>query len=467
MIFSTPEFLFIFLPTVWLIFWLLSFSGKQHLLLGWLGLASFVFYSVWDITLLPLLLGSIAVNYWLAGYVTSPNRAWLWLGVGFNLGLLGWFKYSIFFLSLADLPPQSFSPLVLPLGISFFTFQQIAFLVDVRQGAVQRGRLSLYGVFVSFFPQLIAGPIVHYRELAPQLAILQRPSASAVRCGLLLLALGLAKKLLIADNLAPYVDRLYNAPADSIVAGDTLMAGWSYGLQLYFDFSGYADMAIGLALLFGITLPNNFASPYRAANIQLFWQRWHITLSQFLRDYLYIPLGGSRHGLPRHLLALMVTMLLGGLWHGAGWQFLVWGGLHGALLTMMVVWRRLSVFRFPFAASWAFTFVAVMLAWVPFRATGLEQTWSLYSGLAVWQWGALGDLANALNQGVMSLRSPELLILVATLIVLIMPNSMHWAKRLTQPHHCFWQGAVVGGLLLVVFKAMIDLPSQAFLYFNF
>lgn len=467
MIFSTPEFLFIFLPTVWLIFWLLSFSGKQHLLLGWLGLASFVFYSVWDITLLPLLLGSIAVNYWLAGYVASPSRAWLWLGVGFNLGLLGWFKYSIFFLSLADLPPQSFSPLVLPLGISFFTFQQIAFLVDVRQGAVQRGPLSLYGVFVSFFPQLIAGPIVHYRDLAPQLAILQRPSASAVRCGLLLLALGLAKKLLIADNLAPYVDRLYSAPADAIVAGDTLMAGWSYGLQLYFDFSGYADMAIGLALLFGITLPENFASPYRAANIQLFWQRWHITLSQFLRDYLYIPLGGSRHGLPRHLLALMVTMLLGGLWHGAGWQFLVWGGLHGALLTMMVVWRRLSVFRFPFAASWALTFVAVMLAWVPFRATGLEHTWSLYSGLAVWQWGALGGLVNNLSQGIISLRSPGLLILLATLIVLVMPNSMALAKRLNQPHRYFWQGAVVGGMFLAVMKAMLDLPSQAFLYFNF
>ena len=467
MVFSTPDFLFLFLPAVWLIFWLLALFAKQHLLLGWLGLASLVFYGAWDITLLPLLVGSMVVNYWLAGYVSRPNRAWLWLGVGFNLGLLGWFKYSLFFLSLAELPPQSFSPLVLPLGISFFTFQQIAYLVDIRQGAVQRGPFSVYGVFVSFFPQLIAGPIVHYRDIAPQLARLQRPSASAIRCGLLLLALGLAKKLIIADNLAPYVDQLYAAPAASIVAGDTLMAGWSYGLQLYFDFSGYADMALGLALLFGIKLPENFSSPYKATDIQMFWRRWHITLSRFLRDYLYVPLGGNQHGLPRHLLALMATMLLGGLWHGAGWQFVVWGGVHGVLLAIIVVWRRLSPFRLPFAVGWALTFVAVMLAWVPFRATSLEHTWLLYSGLSVWQWGAFGELASHLSQGVMALRSPGLLIIVATLIVLVMPTSMAWVKRLHQSHHYFWQGALAGGVLLVVCKAMVDLPSQAFLYFNF
>lgn len=169
----------------------------------------------------------------------------------------------------------------MPLGISFFTFQQIAFLVDVRRGIIQRGPLSLYGVFVSFFPQLIAGPIVHYRDLAPQLSRLTPPNTAAIRCGLLLLALGLAKKLIIADNLAPYVDQLYSLPAEAIAAGDTVMAGWAYGLQLYFDFSGYADMAIGLALLFGIKLPENFASPYKARDIQAFWRRWHITLSGF------------------------------------------------------------------------------------------------------------------------------------------------------------------------------------------
>lgn len=467
MVFSTPEFLFIFLPVVWLIFLLLATYGGQRWLLGWLGLASLIFYAAWDIALLPLLLISIGVNYWLAGYLTKPSRCWLWMGVTFNIGLLAWFKYSIFFLSLADLPPQAFSPLVLPLGISFFTFQQIAFLVDVRQGLIRRGPLSLYGVFVSFFPQLIAGPIVHYRELAPQLAYLMPPSAKALRCGLLLLILGLAKKLVIADNLAPYVDQLYAAPAGSVVAGDTLMAGWAYGLQLYFDFSGYADMAIGLALLFGIKLPENFASPYKATDIQAFWRRWHMTLSRFLRDYLYVPLGGSHHGLPRHIFALLATMLLGGLWHGAGWQFLLWGGMHGSLLVVAVLWTRLGYFQLPKTVGWCLTFCAVMLAWIPFRATSLDHTWALYAGLLTWEWGALSDILNFINQGVMALRSPGFLVLVATLVALTLPNSTAWVKLLDQPRYHFWQGATVGLIALVVIKAMLDLPSQDFLYFNF
>ena len=467
MVFSTPEFLFIFLPLVWLGFWWLALYAKQRLLLGWLGVASLVFYGAWDITLLPLLLASIAFNYWLAGYVTRPHRGWLWLGITFNLALLGWFKYSLFFLSLFELPAFAFSPLVLPLGISFFTFQQIAFLVDVRRGLVTRGPLSLYGVFVSFFPQLIAGPIVHYQDVASQLSRLARPKPAALRCGLLLLALGLAKKLLIADNLAPYVDQLFAKPAGSFVAGDTLTAGWAYGLQLYFDFSGYADMAIGLALLFGISLPDNFASPYRSGDIQAFWRRWHMTLSRFLRDYLYVPLGGSQHGMPRHLFALMTTMLLGGLWHGAGWQFVFWGGLHGLLLVVLVIWRRLTTYRLPFALSWLLTFVAVMLAWVPFRAVDVSHTWAIYSGLSVWQWGAIGDLWRELNSGVMALRSPGALILLATLIALALPNSRVWATQLNHPSRVFWQGLLVGGVVLVIAKAMLDLPSQAFLYFNF
>ncbi|WP_193092496.1 MBOAT family O-acyltransferase [Halomonas colorata] len=467
MVFSTPEFLLVFLPTVWLIFLILSIYSSQRFLLGWLGAASLFFYAAWDITLLPLLLASIGVNYWLAGYVSSQRKYWLWLGVAFNLGLLGWFKYSVFLLSVADLPPQSFSPLILPLGISFFTFQQIAFLVDVRRGIIQRGPLSLYGVFVSFFPQLIAGPIVHYRDLAPQLSRLTPPTTAAIRCGLLLLALGLAKKLIIADNLAPYVDQLYSLPAEAIAAGDTVMAGWAYGLQLYFDFSGYADMAIGLALLFGIKLPENFASPYKARDIQAFWRRWHITLSGFLRDYLYIPLGGSQHGLPRHLLALLATMLLGGLWHGAGWQFVLWGGLHGSLLILMVVWQRITTFRLPLGIGWALTFMAVMLAWVPFRADSLEHTWAFYSALSIWHWGALGELLNGLNQGAMGLRAPGLLVIGATFTVLIMPNSMTLTSWLAQSQRHYYQGALVGGILLVVTKAMLDLPSQAFLYFNF
>lgn len=467
MVFSTFEFLFVFLPFVWLVFWFLARYAQQRFLLGWLGIASLVFYGVWDITLLPLLIMSILVNFWLAGFITRPSRAWLWLGVGFNLLVLGWFKYSLFFLSLVNLPPFAFSPLVLPLGISFFTFQQIAFLVDVRQGIIKRGPFSLYGVFVSFFPQLIAGPIVHYRDIAPQLSTLTRPSPWSLRCGLVLLTLGLAKKLLIADNLAPYVNQLYASPPGSFVAGDTFTAGWAYGMQLYFDFSGYADMAIGLALLFGIKLPENFASPYKAADIQAFWRRWHITLSRFLRDYLYVPLGGSQLGLPRHLFALMATMLLGGLWHGAGGQFVLWGGLHGLLLAWLVVWRRVVGLRLPMVIGWLLTFCAVMLAWVPFRANSIEHTWAIYSGLSTWQWGALGDIPHRLKMGVMTLRSPELLLLTATFIALFLPNSMAWATKLNDARQYIWQGILVGGIALAVTKAMLDLPNQAFLYFNF
>ncbi|WP_252107291.1 MULTISPECIES: MBOAT family O-acyltransferase [unclassified Halomonas] len=467
MVFSTPQFLLFFLPTVWLIFLLLALYATPRLVLAWLGLASLVFYAAWDITLLPLLLASIAINYWLAGRVDEPHPGWLWLGVAFNLGLLGWFKYSIFLFSVIHPTSEVFSPLVLPLGISFFTFQQIAFLVDVRQAKVTRGPLSLYGVFVSFFPQLIAGPIVHYRNLAPQLASLKLPDAALIRCGVVLLSIGLAKKLLLADNLSPFVNQLFTLPPGNIAAGDTLLAGWSYGLQLYFDFSGYADMALGLALLFGIRLPENFASPYRAKDIQTFWRHWHITLSQFLRDYLYVPLGGSRHGLPRHLSALMVTMLLGGLWHGAGWQFLLWGGMHGLLLIIFVVWRRFSPLRLSSGISWALTLTLVMLAWVPFRATSLEHAWALYAGLGHWEWGAIGDVYHTFSQGIWALRSPGSVLLLGSFIALAMPNSMRLSQWLAAPSRSLWQGIIAGALYVMVAKAMIDLPSQAFLYFNF
>ncbi|UYF98763.1 MBOAT family O-acyltransferase [Halomonas sp. GD1P12] len=470
MVFSTPSFLLLYLPTVWLIYLLLARCALPRLLLAWLGVASLLFYAVWDIRLLPLLLASIGVNYWLAGRVRQ--RGWLWVGVAFNLGLLGWFKYSVFLLSALHIAPHSLSPLVLPLGISFFTFQQIAYLVDVRRGHARRetGSLheaSLYGVFVSFYPQLIAGPIVHYRALAPQLSRLGCPSSAQVRVGLVLLAFGLCKKLMLADNLAPLVERLFSLPAQTIVAGDTLVAGWAFGLQLYFDFSGYADMAMGLALLFGVRLPQNFASPYRAGDIQAFWRRWHITLSRFLRDYLYIPLGGSRHGLPRHIAALMVTMLLGGLWHGAGWQFLLWGGLHGLMLTALLLWQRFTCLRLPRPLGWLLTLSLVMLAWVPFRAESLSHTVALYAGLGQWQWGALGDLYRDLTQRVMALGTSSALLLLGSFIAFFTPRSAVWARWLAKPTRAWWQGAVAGAFFMAAAKAMVDLPGQAFLYFNF
>ena len=286
---------------------------------------------------------------------------------------------------------------MLPLGISFFTFQQIAYLVDVMRGARVERDIVSYTLFVSFFPHLIAGPLVHHAEMIPQFkrGRTGRSSVLAAR-GLAIFAAGLFKKVVIADNLAQFVSPVF-AHLD---AGGGVTTPWAwlatlaYTLQIYFDFSGYSDMAVGLALLFGIRLPVNFRSPYRAASIVEFWRRWHITLSRFLRDYLYIPLGGNRLGEGRRYINLMVTMLLGGLWHGAGWNFIIWGGLHGAYLGINHLWRewrgaaRASGGSAAKGVCWAITFFAVVVAWVFFRARTLAGAWQMLGGLIGFEAGS-------------------------------------------------------------------------------
>lgn len=468
MIFSSPLFLFVFLPITWLGFALLARYRWQTGMLGWIGIASLVFYTAWDPALLPLLLGSIAANYLVAGRLDGPRaNLWAWTGILFNLGLLGWFKYALFAVSITGFETQGLSTLALPLGISFFTFQQIAFLVDVKRGVTRRGSPGCYGAFVSFFPQLVAGPIVHHRELAPQLVALGFPSSRQLTAGLLMLCIGLAKKLLLADNLAPGVDHLYELNPAQLVAGDALMAGWSYGLQLYFDFSGYADMAVGLGLLFGIRLPYNFDSPYKARTLQDFWRRWHMTLSAFLRDYLYIPLGGSRHGLPRHLIALFTTMLLGGLWHGAGWQFLLWGAMHGAALCLMLLWHRVSTFRLPGRIAQGLTILLVMLAWIPFRAANIDQAWQFYQALGIPAWGALTQLSQTLSSGIMAPTTPGFTVLLASLVAMVAPNSRQLLESFQRLNAPLWQGVAVGILSFFALRALASQPTQAFLYFNF
>jgi D-alanyl-lipoteichoic acid acyltransferase DltB (MBOAT superfamily) len=323
--------------------------------------------------------------------------------VALNLALLCYFKYTNFiFDSINTLTgaPLPFVNIVLPLGISFFTFQQIAYLVDVMRGAKVERDIVSYTLFVSFFPHLIAGPLVHHAEMIPQFKR-GRSGRSAVLAarGLAIFAAGLFKKVVIADNLAQFVSPVF-AHLD---AGGGVTTPWAwlatlaYTLQIYFDFSGYSDMAIGLALLFGIRLPVNFRSPYKAASIIEFWRRWHITLSRFLRDYLYIPLGGNRLGEQRRYFNLMLTMLLGGLWHGAGWNFLIWGGLHGLYLCANHLWQAwrgahtkalaAKGYAKAFPAwvlkgfSWAITFFAVVIAWVFFRARTADGAWQMLGGL--------------------------------------------------------------------------------------
>ena len=393
MLFSSYTFLFQFLPATALAFAAARLHSPRAGIMV-LAAASLVFYGAWRPIYLLLLLASIAVNFSLGLRMEDPlrRRAIGAFGVVLNLALLCYFKYTNFIFDSVNTltgAPLPFFNIVLPLGISFFTFQQIAYLVDVMRGAKVERDIVSYTLFVSFFPHLIAGPLVHHAEMIPQFkrGRTSRSSVLAAR-GLAIFAAGLFKKVVIADNLAQFVSPVF-AHLD---AGGGVTTSWAwlatsaYTLQIYFDFSGYSDMAIGLALLFGIRLPVNFRSPYRAGSIIEFWRRWHITLSRFLRDYLYIPLGGNRLGEQRRYINLMVTMLLGGLWHGAGWNFLVWGGLHGVYLGINHLWREWRSDK-PAAGlaarglSWIITFLAVVIAWVFFRARTMAGAWQMLGGL--------------------------------------------------------------------------------------
>src|SRR5579863_3879227 len=392
MLFSSYTFLFQFLPATALAFTAARRHSPRAGILVLAG-ASLFFYGAWKPIYLLLLIASIGANFLLGLLMEdgSRRRAVGMLGVALNLALLCYFKYTNFiFDSVTALTgaPLPFVNVVLPLGISFFTFQQIAYLVDVMRGAKVERDIVSYTLFVSFFPHLIAGPLVHHAEMIPQFKR-GRTGRSAVLAarGLAIFASGLFKKVVIADNLAQFVSPVF-AHLD---AGGGVTAPWAwlatsaYTFQIYFDFSGYSDMAIGLALLFGIRLPVNFRSPYKATSIVEFWRRWHITLSRFLRDYLYIPLGGNRLGEQRRYLNLRVTMLLGGLWHGAGWNFMIWGGLHGMLLSVNHLWQKwrgVAVKAAPSnhlagVASWAVTFGVVVIAWVFFRAKTLAGAWAM------------------------------------------------------------------------------------------
>ena len=402
MLFNSVEFIFGFLPLTALVFF--GLARRSHAVAAcWLALASLFFYGWWNWAYVPLLLASAAFNYAcgvrLARFVrehrTVAAGALFAFAVTANLVLLGYYKYANFLLgiwgSLGGHAP-AVGQIILPLGISFFTFTQIAFLADVRRGYAKEYNPVHYGLFVTYFPHLIAGPILHHREMMPQFqeARTYRLSIEDVAVGLTIFFIGLFKKTVIADGVAPYASPLFAGQ----VRPD-LFASWggalAYTFQLYFDFSGYSDMAIGLSRMFGVKLPLNFDSPYKAVNIAEFWRRWHMTLSRFLRDYLYISLGGNRRGPVRRYLNLFVTMLLGGLWHGAGWTFVLWGGLHGLYLIVNHGWSALReklgrdpnrTTRIGRAVARTITFVAVVVGWVFFRSTSVDDAVSILRGMA-------------------------------------------------------------------------------------
>lgn len=404
MLFNSYQFLFIFFPASIIFYRLIKYDAKKRAII--LTICSLTFYASWDFRFLPLLLGSILANYWLgtkvqhavvAGAARQANL-FVALGLVLNLGALGFFKYALFAVQNVNALAGTslvISHIVLPLGISFFTFEQIGFLVDLRRGASYSLNLLNYTVFVSFFPRLVAGPILRYSEIVPQLENEQRrldPLAD-LAVGLTTFSVGLAKKALLADSIASFVP----APFDAAASGQSLdfFAAWigalAYMCQIYFDFSGYSDMAIGAARCFGIRFPENFNSPYKSASIVEFWRRWHMTLSRFLRDYLYISLGGNRLGSARRYVNLLLTMLLGGFWHGANWTFLAWGALHGSYLIVNHGWSTMAARSRPPVSSqpsllscWGghfLTFIAVLVAWVFFRAPTLRAAWAMLGAM--------------------------------------------------------------------------------------
>jgi D-alanyl-lipoteichoic acid acyltransferase DltB (MBOAT superfamily) len=482
-LFNSYEFLLAFLPLAVLGYFALNRAGR----LGgnaFLVLASLFFYAWWRSEFLLLLAASIVVNFAAGREIVRraaegrPRKALLAAGIAFDLAVLAYFKYANFFAeNVATLLGLAVPRLeiVLPIGISFFTFTQIAFLVDAHQGKAAEPEFTNYALFVTYFPHLLAGPILHHREMMPQFAdaSLKRVDWDNVARGLALLAIGLGKKVLIADPLAAWANAGFAAAA-TLSTLDAWIALACYTLQIYFDFSGYTDMALGMALMMNIRLPENFDSPYRATNLRDFWRRWHMTLMRFLRDYVYIPLGGSRRGELLTAAFLVATFTLGGLWHGASWTFVLWGLANGVGLVVVRLWSRAG-FRLPAPVAWAITFLAVMLGWVLFRSPDLATARAMYEALfglrgaeavlTVGEWTWLRWLRSmtlhglAVNwAGVSTLAT----LVVAGIVAALPANSMAVVRAMRFE----WRMQAATAALLVAGILAIANPTE-FLYFNF
>jgi len=469
MLFNSFEFILVFLPLVLGVNFFLNSRRLTVASRAWLVFASFFFYGWWNVAYLPVLLGSVLFNFSF-GSALSSSRALevdsgrrrrklvLVLGIAANMALIGYFKYFNFLVTnMGRIFPMGMElhSIVLPLGISFFTFQQITYLVDSYHGKTHEYDFLNYALFVSFFPQLIAGPIVHHSEMMPQFARARNKifHYDNVARGIALFSMGLAKKVLIADKLSAYVHACFDV-ADKLVFDQSWAASLAYTLQLYYDFSGYSDMALGAALLFNIRIPVNFYSPYKALNIREFWRRWHITLGRFLQDYIYIPLGGSRSGRGRTYLNLLATFFICGLWHGAGWLFIIWGVMHGLALVVHRLWERTGL-RMPKALAWALTFGFVNVMWVVFRATSPEDALMVLKGMA----GLNGFDADFY---VMKLGNWEERFMGVAFLMLFARNSIQIKEGLRPT----WRMCLF--VMLLLGASMMEMSSVSeFLYFNF
>lgn len=513
MLFNSYEFLFVFFPATVALFFVLSGRRSHRAAAAWLALVSIFFYGYWSPRYVILLMLSIAINYSAGRLILwsrsagqpSDARLILVMALVANLLTLGYFKYANFFVNSVNgaihasiLLPQ----IILPIGISFFTFTQIAFLVDTYKGKARESKIVPYTLFVTFFPHLIAGPVLHHAEMMPQFArdATYRFRVENFLAGAILFSIGLIKKVIFADGIQPFVSPVFEADPTYQL---TIIEAWggvlAYTMQLYFDFSGYSDMAIGLSKVLNIDLPLNFNSPYKAANIAEFWRCWHMTLSRFLRDYLYIPLGGNRSGEFRRHINLLITMLLGGLWHGAGWTFVIWGGLHGLYLIIHQLWHVVrkrylghDLTRSSKTAeifSVLITFLSVVIAWVFFRATTLDAASRVLAGMFGFngivlpmEWRFVFEVFTAAPEEWSEFARLETWggsrqlgwIVVLLAIVWLCPNSQSLIGRIHDraPAHYReqWAWVSLGGLaVLIVLLAAINGShgSSEFIYFNF
>lgn len=503
MLFNSFQFLLIFLPISFIVWHILKINVNIRFAIAWISFSSLFFYSFWNVQYLFLLLFSIAINFFIGKQILLNksnyprlSKKWMIAGVSFNLLVLAGFKYLFFFAStisnLLDVT-SPIDPIILPLAISFVTFQKIAYLVDCERGLVENHHFIDYLFFVSFFPQLIAGPIVHHRPLISQINSIQNPlfkDHNAIIAGLSFLGIGLFKKIIIADSLATYASPVFNLAMNTVPSSEaSWQAMFAYTLQLYFDFSGYSDMAIGLALLFGFKLPINFLSPYKSLSIIDFWRHWHITLSTFLRDYLYIPLGGNRNGKWLRMRNVWITMVLAGVWHGAGWTFLWWGILHGTLLLLNQIWQRFAytqkkclVLKHSFFSPFKIlcTFLLVSFAWVLFRSADLSAALNMYSAIFNFSFEArlptpdLNSVAIFFENFLrLSSNMGWIWIAIGLFIVMLLPSSSQLLSYDPAPNTSykrqfgFVHGVFIGGCFWCVFKWMLTQPATEFLYFNF
>lgn len=489
MLFNSYEFIFFFLPTTFGIYFWLNKKRLTQASKAWIVFASLFFYSWWNIIYLPLILGSILFNFTVGSAISRANsssskkglsrKTLLAFGIVANILLLGYFKYMDFFIANTNIligTQWDLLHIVLPLGISFFTFTQIAYLVDAYRDEVKEMDYLNYTLFVTFFPHLLAGPILHHKEMMPQFDTIKNKAINYknISAGIFLFSIGLFKKVVIADTFAQWANTGFET-THALNLFEAWATSLSYTFQLYFDFSGYTDMALAVALLFNIKLPINFNSPYKALNIQDFWRRWHITLSRFLRDYIYIPLGGNRKGEFSTYANLFTVFLIGGLWHGASWMFIAWGALHGIAIVLHRAWQQMGQ-KMNTVLAWFITFNFINITWIFFRAKDWTQASNIIQGMmggngimlpekyakyvgnvqeSILQFGTVYEHINGTVQ-------TTGYIIFGFIMVLTLKNSMQLLENF-KPN---WLNLI---FTLTIFLTAVSMMSRVseFLYFNF